>query len=242
MGRLLASGCLVRKMRSVAQKLIAVREKLVQAARRSRRNPDEITLVAVSKTHPAGQVQEAVDIGQQVFGESYLQEALKKASMLPSYLNWHLIGHLQTNKIRRALGLFSLIHSVHSLALARNIDKIAREKNVLPCLLLEVNVSGETSKFGFTPAALEACMEELLALQCIQINGLMTVAPYAQDPEDSRSFFAQLRECRDRLARQTGTPLGALSMGMSSDYQVAVEEGATLIRVGSSIFGKRHTR
>jgi pyridoxal phosphate enzyme (YggS family) len=228
-------------MRSVAQKLIEVREKLVQAAWRSGRDPDEITLVAVSKTYPASQVQEAVNIGQQVFGESYLQEALKKASVLPSYLDWHLIGHLQTNKIRRALGLFSLIHGVHSLVLARNIDKIAREKNILPRLLLEVNVSGETSKFGFTPGTLEACMEELLALQCIRIDGLMTMVPYVPDPEDSRSFFAQLREYRDHLARQTGTPLGTLSMGMSSDYQIAVEEGATLVRVGSSIFGERHT-
>jgi len=226
-------------MRSVAQSLIEVREKLAQAARRSGREPDEVTLVAVSKMHPASQVLEAINVGQKVCGESYLQEALKKASVLPSYLNWHLIGHLQTNKIQGALELFSLIHSVHSLALARNVDKIAGEKNVFPHLLLEVNISGERSKFGFTPGALEACMEELLALRYIQIDGLMTMAPRALDPEDSRSLFSQLREYRDHLAREAGTALDTLSMGMSSDYQVAVEEGATLVRVGSSIFGER---
>ncbi|QQY08012.1 MAG: YggS family pyridoxal phosphate-dependent enzyme [Candidatus Xiphinematobacter sp.] len=229
-------------MPSVAQRLTVVREKLAQAAWRSGREPEEITLVAVSKMHPASQIQEAINMGQQVFGESYLQEAVKKASVLPSHLRWHLIGHLQTNKIRGALGLFSLIHGVHSLALARNVDKIAGEKNVLPRLLLEVNISGETSKFGFTPGALEARMEELLSLQRVRIDGLMTVAPYTPDPESSRRLFSQLREYRDHLARKVGTPLGVLSMGMSGDYQVAIEEGATLVRVGGSIFGGRRAR
>lgn len=226
-------------MQSVARKLGEVREKLIETAWRSGREPDEITLVVVSKVHSVRKIQEAIDVGQTVFGENYLQEALKKVAVLPHHIKWHLVGPLQGNKIRKALDLFSLIHSVHSLALARNIDNIAGEQRVTPRILLEVNVSGETSKFGFAPQALESCIEELLALPNVQIEGLMTVTPYASDPEDSRAFFMQLRALRERLVQKTGTPLGSLSMGMSSDYQVAIEEGATLIRVGSAIFGER---
>lgn len=227
---------------SIGQKLVEIREKLTEAARRSGREPEAVTLIVVSKVHSVQHIQEAVDVGHKVFGESYVQDTLNKAPVLPSDIHWHLIGHLQRNKIRKALALFSLIHSIDSLALAKNIDNVADEQQASPDLLLEVNISGERSKFGFSPRGLEGCIEELLILKHIKIKGLMTVTPYSPTPENSRSFFVQLRALRERLVRQTGIPLDALSMGMSGDYQVAIEEGATFIRVGSAIFGERDSQ
>jgi len=226
-------------MKSITQKLIETREALAEASKKAGRGPSAITLVAISKTHSVDQVQEAVDVGHCVFGESYLQEALKKSLMLPKNLSWHLIGRLQTNKIRKALELFSLVQSVHSLELAKKIDRISGEKGVSQNLLLEVNVSGEMSKLGFSPESLEACAEELFSLQYLQVEGLMTVVPYTAIPLTSRPFFARLREFRDRLSRRIGKLLNTLSMGTSNDYQIAVEEGATMVRVGDAIFGKR---
>ena len=226
-------------MNDPAESLAAVREKLMEAARRSGRNADEIELVAVSKTHSPDNVRAVAASGQQVFGESRVQEARVKMALLPSRLRWHFIGHLQKNKIRQALPLFELFHSVDSLELARQIQRIAEEDSLRPRVLLEINVAGESTKFGFSPDAVKFEMEELLALDRIEIGGLMGMAPLATEPEHSRPFFACLRELRDDLQREAGVGLPSLSMGMSGDYLVAIEEGATLVRVGSAIFGAR---
>jgi PLP dependent protein len=227
-------------MSSLLENLQSVRAKIVSAAERVGRNPSEVELVAVSKTYPAEIIREAVEErGQVLFGENRVQEALSKIPLLPGKLRWHLIGHLQSNKVRKALPHFELIHGVDSLDLARDIDRIASEEGVFPRVLLEVNVSGEGSKHGFEPAALERHLEELLALPRLQIEGLMTMAPLASEAEASRPYFRSLRELRDRLAQHAGIPFPTLSMGMSGDYEVGVEEGATLVRVGSAIFGSR---
>jgi pyridoxal phosphate enzyme (YggS family) len=162
-----------------------------------------------------------------------------KIPLLPSCLQWHFLGHPQSNKVRKMLPLFELIHGVDSPALARDIDRVAAETGAFPRILLEVNVSGESSKHGFTPGELERNLDDLLALPRIQVEGFMTMAPLAPDPESSRPYFAALRELRDRCAGSAGIPLPVLSMGMSGDYLVAVEEGATLVRVGTAIFGGR---
>jgi pyridoxal phosphate enzyme (YggS family) len=198
-----------------------------------------VELVAISKTYPAEMIQEAAEAGQVLFGESRVQEALIKIPSLPSHLRWHFIGHLQSNKVRKVLPHFELIHGVDSYGLARDIDRIGAETGLFPRVLLEVNVSGEGSKHGFVPEALERDLEGLLAMPRLQVEGFMTMAPYAAEAEASRPYFVALRELRDRLSTTTGIPLTTLSMGMSGDYEVAVEEGATLVRVGSAIFGNR---
>jgi len=213
--------------------------RISEAERRSGRPGGSVELVAVSKNNAAGVIREAVDAGQTLFGENRVQEALPKISELPGFLRWHFIGHLQSNKIRRMLPSFELIHGVDSPDLARDIDRVAAECGLFPKVLLEVNVSGESSKHGFAPHELENSLEELLELPRLQVEGFMTMAPLAPDPEASRPFFASLRELRDRMASAAGIPLPVLSMGMSGDYAVAIEEGATLVRVGSAIFGGR---
>ena len=174
-----------------------------------------------------------------MFGESRVQEAKAKIPILPARLRWHFIGHLQKNKIRAALPLFELFHSVDSLELAQQFQRIADEEGQRPKVLLEVNVVGEATKFGFKPDALEAQMEEIVALDRLEVAGLMAMAPLAPEAELSRPYFRQLRELRDRLEHDAGVGLPQLSMGMSGDYAVAIEEGATLVRVGSAIFGTR---
>ena len=226
-------------MPSIAENLESVRANISAAASRSGRDASLVDLIAVSKTYPADVIREAVDAGQELFGENRVQEALIKIPNLPCSIRWHLIGHLQSNKVRKALPLFELIHGVDSTDLARDIDRIAAEEGMHPRILLEVNVSGEGSKHGFSPENLERELDGLLALPRVQVEGFMTMAPLAQDPESARPYFAALRELRDRLAEKAGIPFGTLSMGMSGDYQVAVEEGATLVRVGSAIFGSR---
>lgn len=219
--------------------LAAIHARIAAAAARAGRDPREIALIAVSKKMPADAVRAAWEAGQGVFAESRVQEAAPKIAELPGALRWHFIGHLQKNKIRRALPLFELFHGIDTLELAQAVDRIAAEEGLFPRVLLEVNVAGETSKFGLDPAALERDLDALLALPRLQIEGLMTIAPYADDPEASRPHFRALRELRDGLARRTGLPFGTLSMGMSGDFEVAVEEGATLVRVGTAIFGAR---
>ena len=181
----------------------------------------------------------AFDAGQQLFGESRVQEARAKIPLLPSAAHWHFVGRLQKNKIRHALPLFELFHSVDSLELARDMNRIAEEEGLHPRVLLEVNVAGEGSKIGFAPDALGAQMEPLLALPRLTIEGLMTIPPFAPEAEASRQYFVALRELRDRFATQFQVNLRQLSMGMSGDFLVAIEEGATLVRVGTAIFGKR---
>ena len=223
----------------LAENLEAVRAAINEAALRAGRDAAEVELVAVSKTHPPEAVHEALDAGQFLFGESRVQEARAKIPMLPGRARWHFIGHLQKNKVRHALPLFELFHGIDSLELARDVDRIAGEAGAFPKVLIEVNVAGESSKFGFTPDRVRAQMEELLALQRVQIEGLMTIAPFAPEAEPSRKHFAALRELRDRLQTEFRVPLPRLSMGMSGDFTVAIEEGATLVRVGTAIFGKR---
>jgi pyridoxal phosphate enzyme (YggS family) len=229
-------------MAFIAGNLERVRETIAAAAAKVGRSANEIELVAISKTHDAAKVREAIDAGQNLFGESRVQEARVKIPELPSSIRWHFVGHLQKNKIRHALPVFELIHSVDSLALAQDMNRIAEEDGLHPRVLLEVNVAGEGSKFGFKPVTLRAEMESLLALSRLSILGLMSIPPIAQDAEASRKFFVQLRELRDRLQSEFHVDLAQLSMGMTQDYAVAVEEGATLVRVGTAIFGERSKR
>ena len=226
-------------MALIAENLERVRVQIAQAAAKVGRAVDEIELVAISKTHDAAKVREAIEAGQTLFGESRVQEARVKIPELPSNLRWHFVGHLQKNKIRHALPLFELTHSVDSLALAEDINRIAEEDGLHPRVLLEVNVAGEGSKFGFQPDKLRAEMESLLALPRLSILGLMTIPPIAEEAEASRKYFVQLRELRARLQTEFHVDLAQLSMGMTQDFPIAVEEGATLVRVGTAIFGER---
>jgi len=226
-------------MTSITENLERVRLQIAQTAAKVGRAVDEIELVAISKTHDAVKVREAIEAEQRLFGESRVQEARVKIPELPSNLRWHFVGHLQKNKIRHALPLFELIHSVDSLALAQDINRIAEEDGLHPRVLLEVNVAGEGSKFGFTPEKLREDLENLLALPRLSILGLMTIPPIADEAEASRKYFVELRELRDRLQTEFHVDLAQLSMGMTQDFAIAVEEGATLVRVGTAIFGER---
>ncbi len=221
------------------ERLAAVLENVAAAAARSGRTADDIELVAVSKTHDLDAIRRVAEAGHALFGESRVQEAKAKIPLLPGRLRWHFIGHLQKNKIRAALPLFELFHSVDSLEIAQQFQRIAGEEGHRPKVLLEVNVAGEASKFGFAPDKLQAQIDEVIALDRLEIVGLMAMAPLAPEPENSRPYFRELRELRDRLERDAGVGLPQLSMGMSGDYSVAIEEGATLVRVGSAIFGTR---
>lgn len=226
-------------MSDTPARLAAVNERIAQAASRAGRDAKDIQLVAVSKNFTPDAVREVSDAGQILFGENRVQEAEAKIPMLPATLRWHLLGHLQRNKVRRALPLFELIHSVDSLDAARAVDRIGAELGMFPRVLLEVNVAGEASKFGFSRERLEAEMNAILGLERLQVEGLMTIAPYADEAEASRPHFRALREFRDRLSDEFRVPLTTLSMGMSGDFEVAIEEGATIVRVGTAIFGER---
>ena len=224
---------------SIAENLERVRGEIAAAAAGVGRGPEEVTLVAVSKTWPVKKLEEAFNAGQYVFGENKVQELLSKEEVLPKEIEWHLIGHLQSNKTRKVLPICSMIHSVDSEKLTRQIDRIAGEEGLRPKVLLQVNVANEDAKFGFPLGVIREKMEDLAELENVAIEGLMTVPAYEENPEDVRPYFARLRELRDELATVSGKPLSVLSMGMSHDFCVAIEEGATHVRVGSSIFGKR---
>ncbi len=226
-------------MGDIAENLDGVRGQIAEAAKKSGRAIEEIELVAISKTHEAEKVRAAFDAGQQVFGESRVQEARAKIPLLPSAALWHFVGRLQKNKIRHALPLFELFHSVDSIELARDMNRIADEEGLRPRVLLEVNVAGEGSKIGFAPENLREQMEALLELPRLTIEGLMTIPPLAPEGEASRKYFAKLRELRAEFAAQFQISLPHLSMGMTGDFMVAIEEGATLVRVGTAIFGQR---
>ena len=226
-------------MSSIAENLQTVLEDIASAAEKSGRAGGDVQLVAVSKTWPVEDIQVAVDAGQRIFGENKVQEILHKVPAMSGDLQWHLIGHLQKNKIRKVLPLCACIHSIDSAALARRVDRIAGELGIRSSVLLQVNVADDPAKFGFSPEEIRTQFDELIPLEHIQIEGLMTVPAFDPDPEKTRPAFARLRELRDELAADSGIPLPQLSMGMSHDFPVAIEEGATLVRVGSSIFGKR---
>lgn len=223
----------------VAENLERVRAQISDAAKRSGRGMDDVDLVAISKTHDAERVREAIEAGQTLFGESKVQEARAKIPELPSNLRWHFVGHLQRNKIRHALPLFELFQSIDHVDLARDVNRIAEEDGMHPRVLLEVNVAGEGSKFGFEPNKLPEQMESLLGLTRLTIEGLMCIPPLAEEAEHSRKFFIALRELRDALEKEFALKLPQLSMGMTNDYEIAVEEGATMVRVGTAIFGER---
>ena len=223
----------------ISANLINVRQRVAAACARAGRDPSSVTLVTVSKGHPADVVRAAADLGVSLFGESRVQEAKIKISQCPSRLQWHLIGHLQSNKCRDAVHFFAMIQSVDSLSLAREINKWAEKSAKTMPVLLEVNVAGESSKFGYSPENVLLELKEINALPKIEVHGLMTVAPWTQEAEKVRPVFRRLgglkRECEEIL----GAPLPHLSMGMSGDFEVAVEEGATMIRLGSAVLGPR---
>lgn len=223
----------------IAANLKSVQQRVAAACTRTGRDPASVTLVVVSKGHQADVVRETAELGMTIFGENRVQEAKIKIGLCPGRLQWHLIGHLQSNKCRDAVYFFRMIQSVDSVALAREINKWADKSAKTMPILLEVNVAGESSKFGFSPAAVLSELKEINALPKIEVHGLMTVAPWAEEPEKVRPVFRELaglkRQCEDLL----GAPLPHLSMGMSGDFEVAVEEGATMIRIGSAILGPR---
>jgi hypothetical protein len=224
---------------SIESRLAAVKQQIAHAAARAGRNAGDITLVAVSKTHPPESVSAVLAAGQGIFGESRVQEARAKIPLVPGRARWHFIGHLQRNKIRHALPLFELFHGVDSLEIAHDIERIAAEDGAHPNVLLEVNVAGEASKFGFSPEKLRSQIGDLLALKRLTVEGLMCIPPPQPRAEMARKFFVALRELRDQLEKEFHISLPQLSMGMSGDFAVAIEEGATLVRVGTAIFGER---
>jgi PLP dependent protein len=219
----------------IAANLNSVRQRIAQAAGRAGRDPASVTLLTVSKGHSAGIVRVASDLGLTLFGENRVQEARAKIGLCPGRLRWHLIGHLQSNKCRDAVHFFEMIQSVDSLALACEINKWAEKSAKTMPILIEVNIAGESSKFGYSPERVLAELKEINALPRIEVHGLMTVAPFSQDPGKVRPVFRRLSELKGQCEAILGVPLPHLSMGMSGDFEVAVEEGATMIRIGSAI-------
>jgi pyridoxal phosphate enzyme (YggS family) len=226
-------------MSSIAQNLEKVRGRIAAAARKVGRDPAQVKLVAVSKTVDLARITEARDAGQEIFGENYLQEARGKIEALGPGAAWHFIGHLQTNKAKAAVGLFRLIHSVDRLHLAQALEKAAAGQQKVQEILLQVNLAGEASKSGAPPEAAPALLQEISRLPHLKVVGLMTMPPWFTDPEAVRPYFRALRELRERLLQLRICPLPELSMGMSGDFETAIEEGATLVRVGTAIFGQR---
>ncbi len=224
---------------SMEQRLERIKDRIEAACIRSGRDSSSLLLVAVSKTYPPEAVDMLARLGCRVFGESRVQEAAQKIPLCASGLDWHGIGHLQRNKAAMAVALFSRLHSIDTVRLLEKVESCAASagRNVHACL--EVNVSGESSKYGFAPDEVPGVLEVLPRLRYVQVDGLMTIAPFAQDPEDSRVHFRRLRELRDKWVREVGWPLKELSMGMSGDMEVAIEEGATMVRVGTALFGPR---
>ena len=216
-----------------------INRRLDAACARVGRDPNTVQVMAVSKTRLPDEIRDVAALGVETFGENKVQEARAKIPLCPGRLHWHLIGHLQSNKAREAVQLFEMIHAVDSLRLLEILDRAAGEEGRQLSVCLEVNVSGERSKFGMAPEAVLETLRGAERLFKVKVVGLMTIPPVAEDPEEARPFFRALRELRDRMQDQTGIPLPELSMGMSQDFEVAVEEGATWIRVGTLLFGPR---
>jgi pyridoxal phosphate enzyme (YggS family) len=222
-----------------AETLQNVRRRIAGACERSGREPDSVSLVAISKTFPAERVREMVACGHDLFGENRVQEALAKIPEVGAGARWHLVGHLQRNKARHSIGVFELIHSVDGLELARELDKRAAAAGVTQPILVQANLSSEETKHGVEGDRIDLLIDGILELGHLDLKGLMTIPPWPEDPEESRPWYVALRELRDRLATRTGRALAELSMGMTDDFEVAVEEGATLVRVGRALFGRR---
>ena len=227
---------------NLADNLEKIHQRIRVACERAGRNPDSVTLLAVTKTQPPEVVQSASKLGLILFGENKVQEAKAKIPLCPGNLRWHMIGHLQSNKCRDAVELFKMIQSVDSLSLAQEINKRAEQAARTLPVLLEVNVAGEASKFGYRPEQLLAELKELNALPRIEIHGLMTVPPWSAEAEKARPHFRRLREIKAQCEQTLGAPLPHLSMGMSGDFEIAIEEGATMVRIGTALFGPRPKR
>jgi hypothetical protein len=224
---------------NLAENLDQIQQRIRVACERAGRDPGFVSLLAVTKSQPPEVVAVAAQLGLKLFGENKVQEAKAKIPLCPGNLRWHFIGHLQSNKCRDAVELFEMIQSVDSLSLAREIAKRAEQAAKTMPVLLEVNVAGEASKFGYQPERLPVELKEINALPRIEVRGLMTVPPYVTDPEKARPHFRRLRELKERCEQILGAPLPHLSMGMSGDFEVAIEEGATLVRIGTALLGPR---
>ncbi len=225
-------------MDSIRENLKRVQERIAEAALRSGRRPEEVRLVGATKGVPPERILEAVEAGLDTIGENYVQEAQRKYEIIGGRVKWHMIGRLQTNKAKHAVRLFEVIHSLSSLKLALELQKRAEREGRRIRVLVQVNLSGEETKAGVSPEGLPELIRTVLGMSNLEVSGLMTMPPYSEDPENSRPFFRRLRELRDRLSEE-GIILPELSMGMSNDYEVAVEEGATMVRIGTAIFGPR---
>ena len=225
----------------LSENLRDVEKRIEEACKRSNRDPKEVTLIAVSKTKPVEMLQEVYDAGARNFGENKVQEIMDKYDHLPQDIHWHMIGHLQRNKVKYIVDKVQMIHSVDSLRLAETIDKEAKKKNVTVPILIEVNVAEEDSKFGLSLEEVTALAEEISKLSNVRVCGLMTVAPFVEDPEENREVFRSLKKLSVDIAAKNinNVTMSVLSMGMTNDYEVAVEEGATMVRVGTAIFGAR---
>lgn len=225
----------------VSENYRQIQERVRKACLRAGRSPEEVTLIAVSKTKPVSMLKEAYEAGARDFGENKVQEILEKYPCLPEDIRWHMIGHLQTNKVRQVVGKACLIHSVDSVKLAREIDKESAKRGLVTPILLEINVAEEESKFGFRLEEAEDAIDEMASLSHIMVRGLMTIAPYVEDPEENRQFFKKLNQfyVDMKSKKADNVNMNVLSMGMTGDFEVAVEEGATMVRVGTGIFGVR---
>lgn len=225
----------------VRENLAQVRKHMEEACRRAGRQTDEVTLIAVSKTKPVSMLMEAYEAGARDFGENKVQEILEKRPEIPADARFHMIGHLQRNKVRQVIDQVTLIHSVDSLRLAEQIEHEAAKKELHVDILLEVNVAREGSKFGFFLEEVEAALREISKYPHITVKGLMTIAPYVEDPEENRDIFKKLHQVFIDMKSKNidNSSMSVLSMGMTGDYQVAIEEGSTMIRVGTGIFGAR---
>lgn len=224
---------------SLAENLETIQQRIDNACRRAGRTPDSVTLLAVTKTQPPEAVSAAAQLGLTLFGENKVQEAKAKMPLCSGKLRWHFIGHLQSNKCRDAVELFEMIQSVDSLPLAQELNKRAEQAAKTMPILLEVNAAGEGSKFGYAPERLLSELKELNSLPRLEIHGLMSVPPWSPEPEKSRPHFQRLRELKEQCEQILCAPLPHLSMGMSGDFEVAIEEGATIVRVGTVLFGPR---
>ncbi len=226
----------------VKENLAQVRDNIKRACEKAGRNPEEITLISVSKTKPVPMLEEAYAAGSRDFGENKVQEITDKYPQLPEDIRWHMIGHLQRNKVKYIIDKVSLIHSVDSLRLAQEISSQAQKKQVDVDILVEVNVAGEESKFGIACEETLQLIEEISILPHVHVKGLMTIAPFVANPEDNREYFRQIRELAVDIGRKNidNVNMSVLSMGMTGDYMVAIEEGATMVRVGTGIFGERN--
>ena len=225
----------------ISENLNYVHENMKAACQKADRNTEDVTLIAVSKTKPVSFLMEAYEQGCREFGENKVQELVEKYEAMPKDIHWHMIGHLQRNKVKYIVDKVALIHSVDSMKLAEEINREAVKKQVDVSVLIEVNVAGEDSKFGVSPQETLSLVQEISALPKVHIKGLMTIAPYVENSEENRQYFEQLRELAVDISRKNidNVSMNVLSMGMTGDYMVAIEEGSTLVRVGTGIFGER---